>query len=297
MTDVLEDVGTMVATWTDPTGTVWQLSDNSDDMGWFTPPGPSGWDATTYEIVTDPLPRGGESVRFIRAKPGRLLWPLYVFGDSHQHYKERRREIKKAFTMTAHRRLPGTLRVARAGALDEAREIDAYYEGGLEGEGGQGHTWSKDAVTLFCPDGYWRDITPVTTVHSYIPGTDFFDPFPMVSDSLALGETSLNNPGDVEAWPSWVITGPASAVTATNVTSGYEFTLTYGIAAGEQVTIDTFQPAVRGPAGQNLSYALSWPSAYLWSLVPGDNAVIFNVSGGADGTSVQLTFHPRFEGV
>jgi hypothetical protein len=293
---VIEDVGTMTATWTDPTGVTWQLSDNSPDMGWFTPPGPGGWDATTYEIVTDPLPRGGESVRSVRAKPGRITWPLYVFGETYQQYKQRRRQIKKAFTMTAHRGQAGILRVAVAGAPDDAREIEAFYEGGMEGEGGQGHTWSKDAITLFCPDGYWRDINPITTVHSYVPGVDFFSPFPQVSDSLALGETSLNNPGDVDAWPVWTITGPASAVTATNITTGYEFTLTYGLAAGEQITITTLQPTVRGPAGQNLSYALNWPSAYLWSLAPGDNAVVFNVSGGTVGTSVELTFHPRFEG-
>lgn len=294
MTDVLEDVGTITATWTDPTGTVWQLSDTSDDVGWFTTSGPAGWDATTYEIVTDPLPRGGESVRFIRSKPARIVWPLHVFGETHLQYVQRRRQIKRAFTMTAHRRTTGVLRVARPDGT--AREIDAYYESGLEGDGGQGWLWSTDAVTLFCPDGYWRDIDPVSTVHSYIPGSDFFNPYPLISDSLALGETVLNNPGDVDAWPEWTITGPLSAVTATNITTGYEFTLTYGLAAGEQITITTVQPAVRGPSGQNLASALNWPTAYLWSLLPGDNDVIFNVSGGATGTSVELTFHPRYEG-
>lgn len=295
MTDVLEDVGTMKATWTDPTGAVWELSDNSDDVGWFTPPGPSGWDATTYEIVTDPLPRGGEAVRFIRSKPGRILWPLYVFGETHLQYKERRRAIKRAFTMTAHRRVPGTLTVAQQDGSG-ARSIDAYYESGLEGETGQGWLWSKDAITLFCPDGYWRDIDPITVTHNYSPGGDFFDPFPTVSESLTLGEATVNNPGDADAWPTWTITGPASAVSATNVTTGYEFTLAYGIGAGEQVTITTLQPTVRGPLGQNLSSALNWPTAYLWSLMPGDNDLIFNVSGGSDGTSVQLTFYPRYEG-
>jgi hypothetical protein len=41
---------------------------------------------------------------------------------------------------------------------------------------------------------------------------------------------------------------------------------------------------------------LNWPDAYLWWLIPGDNAVIINVSGGAAGTTVELDFYPRYEG-
>lgn len=294
MTDVLDDVGTITATWTDPTGVVWALSDNSDDVGWFTTSGPAGWDATTYEIVTDPLSRGGETVRFIRSKPGHLVWPLYVFGDTHLQYVQRNRQIKRAFMMTMHRSAVGVLRVARPDGT--AREIEAYCESGFEGDAGDGWLTSKYAIALFCPDGYWRDITPVTTTNSYVAGADYFAPFPQVSAGLALGETVLTNPGDVDAWPVWTITGPMTAMSATNVTTGYEFTLTYPLLAGEQIVITTLQPTVRGPVGQNLVSALDWPTAYLWWLQPDDNTVIFNVSGAAAGTTIELTFHPRFEG-
>src|SRR3954451_24990996 len=257
VTDVIEDVGTIVATWTDPTGTVWPLTDTGDDPGWFTMNGPAGWNATTYEIVTDPLPRGGEQVRFIRSKPGSITWPIYVGGESHQEYIERHRQIRRAFTMTVHRGLPGVLTVQRPDG--SARSIEGFYNAGLEGEAGEGWLYSKDAVNLFCPDGYWLDTTPVTITHSYIPGVDFLNPFPTISDSLALGESQVENVGDVDAWPQWTITGPMSAMTATNVTTGYEFTLTYGLSAGEQITITTDRPSVRGPADQNLSSALDWP--------------------------------------
>lgn len=295
VTDLVEHVGTITATWTDPTGVVWALSDTSPDLGWFTPPGPAGWNATTYEIVTDALPRGGEQVRFVRAKPARIIWPLYVYGDSHLAYRQRHLAIKRAFTMTVHRRLTGTLRVARPDGT--AREIDCLYEAGFEGDNGQGWLYSTDAITLLAPDGYWRDVTPQTISRTYVPGDfDFLDPFPQVSDSFGLGETEIDNPGDVDAWPTWTITGPMNGITATNITLGLEFTLTYPLAAGEQVTITTFQPQVRGPAGQNLSGSLNWPNAYLWWLTPGANAVDFNVSGGEAGTRVDFTFHPRYEG-
>ncbi len=294
MTDVIEDVGTITATWADPTGVEWALSDTSDDVGWFTPNGPAGWHATDYEIVTDPLPRGGEAVRFIRSKPNSMTWPIYVWGDSHLQYVQRHRQIRRAFTMTVHRGLPGTLRVARPDGT--AREIEAYYSGGLQGEAGEGWLFSTDAVTLWCPDGYWRDTTPQTLLAAYSPGSSFLTTFPTVSAGLSLGDLTVTNPGDVDAWPTWELTGPLTAITATNVSTGYEFTLTYPLAAGEQITVTTDRPSVRGPAGQNLVTALNWPSAYLWWLAPGDNSLALNVSGGTVGTSVQLTYYPRYEG-
>ncbi len=290
----MTDVGTITATWIDPTGVEWPLTDTGDDVGWFTTSGPAGWHATSYEIVTDPLPRGGEQVRFIRAKPGTITWPIYVFGDTHLQYVQRHRQIRKAFTTTVHRGLPGTLRVARPDGT--ARLIEAYYSGGLEGEAGGGWLWSTEAITLWCPDGYWRDADPQTLLAAYQPGDDFLDPFPSVSAGLSLGDITVTNPGDVDAWPAWELTGPMSAITATNVTTGYEFTLTYPLLAGEQITITTDRPMVRGPAGQNLASSLNWPGAYLWWLAPGDNSMILNVSGGTVGTSVALTYYPRYEG-
>src|SRR5690349_10541601 len=72
------DVGTLQATWTDPDGEVYQLTDISPELGWFTTQGPSGWWATPIELVTDPLPRGGEQVRYIRVNPRTIIWPLHV---------------------------------------------------------------------------------------------------------------------------------------------------------------------------------------------------------------------------
>ncbi len=291
----IQDFGGMVASWTDPDGVIWDLTDHSPDgPGWFTLPGPAGWDATTYEIVTDAVPRGGETVRFIRAKPARIVWPLYVYGDTHLAYKTRHRAIKKAFTSSLHKRRAGYLTVART-EDSTARQIDCYYESGFEGEAGEGWLFSKDTITLFAPDGYWRDVAATTITRDYTPGVDFLNPFPSVSASL-LGAVDVINDGDVDAWPTWTITGPMTAMTATNLTTGYEFTVTYTLAAGEQITITTYQPTIRGPVGQNLAGALDWPLAYLWWLAPGYNSVNLNLNGAAAGTSIELTYQARHEG-
>ncbi len=291
---MVTDVGTMQATWTDPTGTVWQLTDISPEVGWFTMPGPAGWDSAPYEIVSDPHPRGGDVVRAIRQQPAVLQWPLHIYGDSHQQFIDRYRKIKRAFMSTVHRSAPGILRVYRPDG--SAREISAFYQEGLSGQAGQGWTSASPVVSLFCPDGAWRDPIPKVITRSTAPTASFLSPWLTLSASQVLGDTTLENPGDLIAWPTWSITGPCTAITATNNTTGQTWTLTYTLAAGETAQITTDRPTARGPAGQNISAALNWPTAFLWPLVDGDNDVTFSVAGAGTGTGIQLTFYARYEG-
>jgi hypothetical protein len=289
------DVGTMYATFTDPEGVTWQLTDTTNDSAWFTSFGVAGWAARPYEFVTDPLPRGGESVRFIRAQAARLTWPMHIWGSTHVEFVQRYRELRRAIMMTVHRRLPGTLRVARGDGT--AREIDCYYEEGFAGEPGEHWLFANPVLTLYCPDGYWRDVEPVTVEHSYsgviVP---YLDPFPTVSSSQVLGITTVNNAGEVDAWPEWTITGPMTSLNATNHTTGQEFTLTYTLTAGQQITITSLRPTVRGPGDINLIGSLDWPASYLWPLSAGVNDVEFDVAGAAAGSAIALTFYPRYEG-
>jgi hypothetical protein len=288
-------VGTMAAQYTDPTGTVWDLTDLDPDLGWFTTPGVSGWGATAYTLTVDKLPRGGVNIRAIRSEEGRLTWPLHIYSDSsHVEFVQRYRAIKQAFLMTAQRNQPGVLRVTRPDL--SAREIDVIYEDGLRGEPGENWMSANPVLTLMCPDGYWRDITAIEENREYQPGVSFLAPFPQVSAGQVLGQSAINNPGDVIAWPEWTIDGPATVITAETETIGQSFILTQTIAAGETITITTKQPAVRGPVGQNLINQLNWPDAQLWGLLPGDNNVNFTVAGAGPGTKITLSFYPRYDG-
>jgi hypothetical protein len=286
--------GTIRATWTDPRGTQWQLSDDGEDSSWFTTFGISGWGARPYEIVVDPLPRGGDTVRFIRANSARITWPLYISGATNVEFRDNYRALKRAFVSTAHLQQPGQLSVAYADGT--ARQIDCFYEDGFGGEPGENWVFAKPVLTLFAPDGYWRDVMPVTLVRTAVTGNPFFDPFPTISSSQVLGASTLTNAGDVEAWPTWTVTGPMTELTAENLTTGFAFTLTTTLLVDEQLTITTGQPSVIGPTGTNLVGSLNWPDAYLWPLVAGDNEVQFTVGGSGDGTKIEMTFYPRYEG-
>ncbi len=291
---VHEDVGTMYATWTDPLGTVWPLTDTDPDRGYFTTREIAGWGAQPYEITTDPMARGGESVRHIRAQPGRVTWPLHIWGDTHTQFLDRYRAVRRAILMTVHRGLPGVLTVHRPDGT--ARFIECFYEDGFTGEAGQNWLSASPVLTMYCPDGAWKGSEEIVERRTFGTPVSFFSPFGTLSGSQVLGQTVVNNPGEMTSWPQWQITGPCTAVTATNNTTGQSFVLTFTLNPGEVITVTTERPSVRGPSNQNLTGSLNWPSAYLWGLVPDDNNIEFAVSGGGVGTAIELSFHARYEG-
>jgi hypothetical protein len=279
--------------WIAPDTTEWQL--DNPILGWFTPPAVSGLGAAPITITTDPNPRGGENVRHIQPEARFITWPLHVFGPTHMVFLERWRALAQAFTQT--RRLgAGTLRLMRPDG--SARDIRAYYQAGFNNE--PDRNWIDDtvALTLLCEDPYWRDVQALTVEREHVVSTtSFLSPYPTVGTSNVLGATTVVNPSNVEAWPDWTITGPATSITATNNTTGESFVLTPSpaLTAGQVATITTDPPTVRGPAGAIWTGLLNWPSAVLWGLVPGPNAVTFSVAGSAAGTKIALSFRPRHE--
>lgn len=289
------EVGTMRATWTSPDGDVIELTGPHSVHGWLTRPEVAGWGAAPVTLVTDPLARGGVNIRHQRAEPRRLTWPMHVYGNTHIQFTERYRRLMRAFTATKYRG-PGTLTVYRPDG--DARSIDCLYEDGFGGEGGENHRFANPTLTLLCPDGYWRDMERQFIRRQYAAGgSPYLSPYMTVTSGQVLGESTIVNAGDVEAYPSWTITGPATQITATNATTGQQFVLTYNLLANQTATI-TITPdraLVRGPAGQNLIGSLNWPGASLWPLLPGPNDVDFEVNGSADGTLIELSFFPRYE--
>ncbi|MEU0081361.1 hypothetical protein ABZY58_25965 [Micromonospora tulbaghiae] len=249
--------------------------------------------AAPISIVADPHPRGGTRVRHIQPQPRTMILPVRVRADTHMELVWGWRDLASAIVAT--RRLgPGRLRILRPDG--SAREIEAYYQAGFDGEPGQGWLYDTAVLSLYCPDPFWRDVRPETIPYSY--GGDpvsYLSPYLTVSPSNILGATTANNAGNVEAWPTWRIVGPATSLVATNHTTGEAFEMVGTLSAGEVATISTDPPQVRGPAGQNWSDKLTYPGAVLWGLQPGPNAVEFAVSGAAAGTEIALSYVPRYE--
>ncbi|MBK3556306.1 phage tail protein [Streptomyces sp. MBT56] len=295
----IPEVGYAAITYIDPTGRRWPMTDTS--LQWYAlAEGVSGLGAATYTLTSDPHPRGGARLRHVQPQPRTIVWPVLVKGADHLVFTANWRALGLAFTRTL-RDGPGTLEVARPDG--RIRRIPVYYGEGWDGRGqvATGITWDSAVVTLWCEDPYWVDAVPLHIHRESGSAEDFLVPYPTVSSSQVLGETVVTNPGDVEVWPEWVVTGPASLITFTREDTGDSFVLdptatAHGaLLAGEQVTISTDPPRVRYQDGSNWVGALNWPEASLWSLPPGDTPVSFQLDGATIGSAVDLTFHPRYE--
>ncbi|MGW0599966.1 phage tail protein [Streptomyces sp. NPDC002776] len=295
----LPEIGYASVTYIDPAGTRWPMTDITGD--WYTlAEGVSGLGAAPYKLTSDAHPRGGERLRHVQPQARTIVWPLLVKGADHLKFTANWRALARAFTRTL-REGPGLLEVARPDGT--ARRIAVHYSSGWDGRGqrASGITWDSAVVTLWCEDPYWVDLQPQTVHRESGAQVDFLVPFPSVSSSQVLGATTVTNPGDVDVWPVWTITGPASAITFTRGDTGEAFTLTMAqtvhgpLLAGETVTVSTDPPRVRSGTGENLGTGLNWPAAVLWSLPPGETPVTFQLGGAAAGSAVDLTFHPRYE--
>jgi hypothetical protein len=283
--------GEYAPTWIDPLGGVWDLNPPGTDL--FSVNAVSGYGITPVNLITKPDPRGGVTVLGVRAQQRMLTWPVRIRGRTHMEFLARWRAVGAAFALTRTQG-PGLFRLTRPDG--SAREVLAYYQAGWDGEPGQGWLEDTPVLSLLCPDPFWRDATPTTLAFEYGESVDYLDPFPNISSGTVLGDDlQVTNPGRVEAWPEWKITGPADSLVATNSTLGKQFELVYGLEAGETITITTRPGAVIGPAGQMLGGALTRPGSTLWRLAPGVNNVTFTLSGSGPGTAITLTFYPRYE--
>jgi len=295
------------AWWIDPKGGAWPLMDTT--VGWWTiDAGVKGMDSVAPVVLTtDNVPRGGTQMRWIQPDARTITWPLRVEGCTHDEFKKNWRNLATAFTST--RRLgPGQLLVSRPDG--SARQIDCYYQEGFEEAGIAlgGRLFEHPVLTLYCPDPYWRDLYPTEIERHYLgagPAIPYQGNgtvgFPFVSSSLVLGESIVDNPGDVETWPEWTITGPAAGITCTNNTTGVTWTmdpsavLGRNLNAGEVITITGNPPLITGPTGAAWQTAIDWTTSDLWWLEPGFNTVDLSVTSPGTGTSIVMSFYARYE--
>ncbi|MEV4033391.1 phage tail protein [Streptomyces umbrinus] len=293
------EIGYASITYIDPAGTRWPMTDLSAD--WYTlAEGVSGLGAAPYVLTSDDHPRGGARLRHVQPQPRTIVWPLFVKGVDHTVFTANWRKLARAFTRTL-RDGPGTLEVARPDG--SVRTVAVHYSAGYDGRGqvATGITWDSAVLTLWCEDPYWVDVQAVTVHRETGTQVDYLEPYPSVSSSQVLGATTVDNPGDVDVWPVWVITGPATSITFTREDTGETFTLDMedtvhgALLDGETVTVSTDPPRVRSDSDENLVNGLNWPTAVLWALPPGETPVTFQLDGAAAGSAVDLLFHPRYE--
>lgn len=180
------------------------------------------------------------------------------------------------------------------------RELACRYASGLEGNESKdvkGSYWQTLVLVFRAFDPYWYDsVTKVETFRlNESPGL-FFPILPLrLVSSTVFADISINNTGDVESFPEWIITGPGENIVISNLSTGEQTKLELKLESWESLTINTATKLITKNDGTNLFYTLTDDSS-LWSLKEGENSIRLEMSIATEESSVQLSYRPRYWG-
>jgi Siphovirus-type tail component, C-terminal domain len=291
--------GVAVTTIIDPSGREWPLDGTS---GLWLQPGRKGFHAPNYVHYRDESPAvDGAFWRGVRATVGDLFIPLAIVGRTRNDLLTTRRQLIAAVSPKR-----GECTIVTSYPDAERRAINARYDSGMEGEEGKGAygvTVMRYGLRFIADDPYhygdpittnWGSDT-TTRTELPIPGAD--TAYEVVTAAQVLGAATILNTGDVDSYPIWTFTGPFTAITLANNTSGKTLTLTHTAAtSADRIVIDT-RPGLASivdEAGANAWAGLTAGYA-LWPLLPGDNDINIAVSGTTAATTASMTYRPRYE--
>lgn len=282
----------MLLEWVAADGTVRALSDLSDDVE--LEEGVSGRYAPPVEFSTEQVPfEAGSRVRQVRIGDREVAVPVLVACDSPEDLVVRLRDLTVHMAPTRGR---GSLRDATSG-----RQLPCYYAGGLEVvEGFNSATigWARAVVVFRAFDPFWEDDADTVRVFSLGDDLDPLIPYPpytLVSDTVGATPT-VDNDGDVDAWPVWTVVGPADQVALENVTTGATLTVDRPLTAAEWLRIDT-RPGVKTIVDQDgvNRFGDRVAGSQLWPLVEGPQDLQILLGGVEAGLSrVELSYRRRW---
>lgn len=251
----------------------------------------------TVSFVEDEIPfQAGSRLRDIKFKTRDIDIPLLIKADNEISLRQKVRDCLRMFNPTN-----GDGRIRVTAADGSQRELFCRYSEGLEGKEDRnfkGLIWMNIILVFHAFDPYWYDSsTIVQTFNTGQPAT-FFPLFPLrLSSSTVFADISVDNTGDVETWPEWIITGPGTNIILRNLTTGELTNLQTTLGVGETLTIDTSpgKKSIKKSDGTNLFSTLTDDSS-LWELQSGINNIRIEMSNATNQSSVQLSYTNRYLG-
>lgn len=240
--------GLAAMTWTGWDGTVFDLLDPA--AGVFLAGGVLGLNMPTHAAVTRSTPGvAGSRLLDTRALGRDITWPVFMFSATSQGWVD----LDRAFWATMHPDRAGVWSVTDPAG--STRKLRARYvdDGGHIFTADPTSTgWQLYVVRLVADQPYWEG-EPVTRswkggpAEPYYGGTGGggYGPPYFIAPGSTLGTATMDNPGDVDAYPVWTITGPTTSVTVG--VGGRLVTAPFPIPDGTSLTVDP-RP---GPTGKS----------------------------------------------
>jgi hypothetical protein len=265
--------------------------------------GASGLDMPTFELHTDASPNlDGTMFRGARAAGREILLPVYVYGIDRKTLRDFKRKLANALNPKL-----GYCVLTFVESNGIPRRIQCYYAGGMEGNESvdtSGFRWVSYGIQLSATDPWFYGDTQVAASWSFGASQPFlgnpFLPIKLGTGTQSNGTLTVSNPGDIEVWPIWTITGPVKSFNFT----GPDGT-SWGIPAqpggvdairnGRTLTVDC-RPGYKtlmDDQGTNY-FSLMSPSPSLWSVPPGTSTAQASLVSGSGTPTVTMTLLPRY---
>ena len=194
----------------------------------------------------------------------------------------------------------------------EIRTISARYTGGLDGLAIETGVDSALVVDLIfrAADPHWSNLNQVdayitfpvtgsgaeaTPFNAPIGFNQVGHPFNGFQSTEAAGTAvvTLVNQGDAEAWPTFEVTGAASAVEVMSRTTGHRWRWAGTLGSGLVLTVITDDRAPSVRVGATNSYSGIAAGSRLFPLVGGPNDVAFSIAGADTNTRVAISWQHR----
>jgi hypothetical protein len=280
-----------VFSWIDPSGRETLLSGTENVEVVI---GPSGRFMPPIEYVEQTVPfQPGSKLKQLNVKSREIDLPLEIMGISTSDLRTQIRNLLAVFNP-----LLGDGQLKCVAEDGSQRYITCRYASGLD-FAETGLTWQRANVVFKAFDPYWYDNSSIvqTFMINESPGL-FFPILPLrLASSTVFANVTINNQGDVETWPEWIITGPGENIVISNLSTGETTNLNVTLDVGETITIDTtlYNKTVTKSDETNLFYTLSDDSS-LWSLQQGNNSIQIEMANATSDSSIQLTYRNRYWG-
>lgn len=261
--------------------------------------GLTGTGMVKADLRVTPSAGDGGTWRSTRRQSRDIDLPVTVLGSSRDDVEAKLRRLSNALSDRV-----GTPKLRVTYGDGSSWELDVHYVGGAETQHGSdaGDFFCTWAMTLQAPDPYWVS----TTAQQYAVkasgatrgllgapvGTTATLSALRVSTSQAIGTLAVENTGDVDAYPVWVIDGPSTNVAVTIGGVGFAYTET--LVAGDRITIDTRTATVTNASGTN-KYSKLGTAPKLFRIPPGTSTLSITATGADTNTRISGYFNPRRE--
>lgn len=284
--------------WVDAAGVAFPLTGQPDlDVHWAL--GVTGRFMPPVSVVEDEVyEQPGTRLRTVRVGARDVTLPITVIGDGEAAVRQRIRSLLRAFNPV---RGDGILRCTSVDGT--MRELRCRYVQGMEGKEGRdefGRDFQRLVLVLHASEPFWTDTTATEATYTVGDTTPMlsaqFFPGPNLTSDTVLGQQTITNDGDLDAFPVYTIGGPATSVTITNDTTGERVVFGAALAAGDVLTIDTrpFRKTVT-VNGANRYADLSLDSV-LFALPPGSTSVRLDLPGSTDATYATVSYRRTWLG-